>query len=254
MPSGGRRDGAGRKHGAKDSLPRRGSRLENAIELAKYEQNLIQPFKGDSKDLLTAVYRGKYIASREQIFAASKVLLLEHPPAVTSDGRSVDEIRQQVRKELEGDPEENRRKTHELVAYFVRASCIELASRLAGQAPGRSGCPAWVTEDVDGILKELEESGALNTRISEIHPPAPARPTFRKVPESVIDAPADLPSEATADGNGQECSSKAEGPGAVSVSCAQKPPPTPPEPIEPGVWVPTRSPGGGMRLVPLRRN
>jgi hypothetical protein len=155
---------------------------------------------------------------------------------------------------IEGDPAENRRKTRELVAYFVRAGCVELASRLAGQAPGRSGCPAWVVKDVGEILKELEEGGALKIRITEIHPPAPARPTFRKVPESVIDAPADLRSEATADGNGQECSSKAECPGAASVSCAQKPPPAPLEPIEPRVWVPTRSPGGGMRLVPLRRN
>jgi hypothetical protein len=76
MPSGGRRDGAGRPNGACDRLPRRGSKLENEIERLKYVTGEIHPFAGDSLALMQAVYRGEYIATRRgsppRIFAAER--------------------------------------------------------------------------------------------------------------------------------------------------------------------------------------
>jgi hypothetical protein len=59
-------------------------------------------FKGDSLELLRSVYRGDYLATHEQIVAAGQCLRFEHPPAVTVDGRSVEEIREQVRLEFFG--------------------------------------------------------------------------------------------------------------------------------------------------------
>jgi hypothetical protein len=67
----------------------------------EYKQTVMgaAPFKGDSLELLRAVYRGDYLATHDQIYAAGQCLRFEHPPAVTVDGRSVEEIREQVRLE-----------------------------------------------------------------------------------------------------------------------------------------------------------
>jgi hypothetical protein len=100
MPSGGRRNGAGRPNGACDRLPRRGSKLENEIERLKYATGQIHPFAGDSLALMQAVYRGEYIATREQLYAANAAMGREHPPAALVDGRSVEAIREEVRQEF----------------------------------------------------------------------------------------------------------------------------------------------------------
>src|SRR6516162_9828755 len=102
MPSGGRREGAGRPNGACDRLPRRGSKLENEIERLKFVTSQIKPFAGDSLALMQAVYRGEYIATREQLYAANAAMSREHAPAKTVDGRSIEEIREEVRQEFIG--------------------------------------------------------------------------------------------------------------------------------------------------------
>jgi hypothetical protein len=58
MPTGGKRPGAGRKPGTPNSRPLRGSKLERQMD--EYKQTVLGavPFKGDSLELLRAVYRG----------------------------------------------------------------------------------------------------------------------------------------------------------------------------------------------------
>jgi hypothetical protein len=48
------------------------------------------------------LYRGDYLATHDQIYAAGQCLRFEHPPAVTVDGRSVEQIREEVRREFCG--------------------------------------------------------------------------------------------------------------------------------------------------------
>jgi hypothetical protein len=89
----------GRPLGARDKFPRqRASALRGGLEeryrmletelgkaysrIAELESllNIGKPFDGDSKALLKAVYRGEYIASPQQIYAARAVLDREWPP------------------------------------------------------------------------------------------------------------------------------------------------------------------------------
>jgi hypothetical protein len=71
------------------------------IEAARINENLIPvKFEGDSLEFLRAAMSGKIWPTREQLFAARSVLPIEHPPAPTVDGRSVDEIREEVRREV----------------------------------------------------------------------------------------------------------------------------------------------------------
>jgi hypothetical protein len=51
---------------------------------------------------MQAVYRGEYIATREQLYAANAAMSREHAPAKTVDGRSIEEIREEVRQEFMG--------------------------------------------------------------------------------------------------------------------------------------------------------
>jgi hypothetical protein len=98
---GGARRGAGRPPGAVDLLPRRRGEnagvtveeqlkearrvigeLQKKNELLRNELNLGGLFSGDSKDMLTAVMRGEYHATPQQIYAARAILDREYPPAV----------------------------------------------------------------------------------------------------------------------------------------------------------------------------
>jgi hypothetical protein len=53
-------------------------------------------------DFLRATMQGKIWPTREQIYAAKSVLPIEHPPAVTGDGRDIETIRKEIRQELGG--------------------------------------------------------------------------------------------------------------------------------------------------------
>jgi hypothetical protein len=59
------------------------------------------PTKCDSLEFLRATMQGKIWPTREQIYAAKSVLPIEHPPAVTVDGRSVEEIGQAAIREYQ---------------------------------------------------------------------------------------------------------------------------------------------------------
>jgi hypothetical protein len=158
MASGGRRAGAGRKPGSLNSRPQRGSKLEQQIDQYKTTVLGVVPFQGDSLALLQGVYRGTYTATYDQLYAASQVLRFEHSPAVAADRRSVEEIREEVRKELEGDPEENRQKAHELVEMFAKYAICETISRMNGHAKWKSGCPSWIGDLVDAHLTNVGAS------------------------------------------------------------------------------------------------
>ena len=45
---------------------------------------------------------GEIWPTREQIYAAKSILTIEHPPAATIAGRSIDDIREEVREEFMG--------------------------------------------------------------------------------------------------------------------------------------------------------
>jgi hypothetical protein len=95
---GGARRGAGRPLGRKNLRPGTSAAL---IEAARINENLIPvKFEGDSLEFLRAAMSGKIWPTREQLFAARSVLPIEHPPATSVDGRSVDEIREEVRREI----------------------------------------------------------------------------------------------------------------------------------------------------------
>lgn len=186
MASGGRRPGAGRKPGSLNRRPQRGSKLERQMDEYKATVLGVVPFQGDSLALLQGVYRGIYTATHDQIYAASQVLRFEHPPAVTVDGRSVEQIKEEVRQELEGDPEENRRATRELVAFFAKHAAEEAISRMNGRDKYKSGCPAWIGDLVDEVLGE----GRADTHASEITPQIPV--VVRKRQPVEIDGTADV--------------------------------------------------------------
>ena len=70
MPSGGRRSGAGKPKGSVSRMPFRGSRLEQKLDEYKAVVLGSTPFKGDSLELLRAVYR--IVQTHDQIYAASQ--------------------------------------------------------------------------------------------------------------------------------------------------------------------------------------
>jgi hypothetical protein len=70
-----------------------------AVERA--EQGLIPvKFEGDSLDFMRATMQGKIWPTREQIYAAKSVLPIEHPPAVTGDGRDGETGRKKIGQEF----------------------------------------------------------------------------------------------------------------------------------------------------------
>src|SRR5262249_7853545 len=98
---GGARRGAGRPMGRRKLRPI--VALKSILREDEKHLGLIRvEFSGNSLEFLRATMMGKIWPTREQIYAAKSILPIEHPPAVTIAGRSVDEIRKEVRKELMG--------------------------------------------------------------------------------------------------------------------------------------------------------
>ena len=98
---GGARRGAGRP------MRRRNLRPIGALQsiLTEDEKHLgLIPveFSGDSLEFLRATMMGKIWPTREQIYAAKSILAVEHLAAATIAGRSIDDIREEVRKEFMG--------------------------------------------------------------------------------------------------------------------------------------------------------
>jgi hypothetical protein len=93
------RRGSGRPLGAKNIRYETSAEL---IEAARIDENLIPvKYEGDGLEFLRATMQGKIWPTREQIYAAKSVLPIKHPPAVTVDGRSVEEIGQAAIREYQ---------------------------------------------------------------------------------------------------------------------------------------------------------
>jgi hypothetical protein len=209
----------------------------------EYKQTVMgaAPFKGDSIELLRAVYRGDYLATHDQIYAAGQCLRFEHPPAVTVDGRSVEQIRDEVRQELQGDPEESRRELQAVLDALVVAAVKETRNRLGGQAS--AGAPSWVIAHVTRVLAEWQF-----IQVPEIVPPEPARARHARRPP-VIDNDEPLIPNQRPDG---------EKVAEPLVSHAAVPTVSAPCPVEAGNdvipeptdLVPTRGMNGRIRWIP----
>jgi hypothetical protein len=211
----------------------------------EYKQTVMgaAPFKGDSIELLRAVYRGDYLATHDQIYAAGQCLRFEHPPAVTVDGRSVEQIRDEVRQELQGDPEENRRELQAVLDTFITAAIRETRARINGPARG-AGAPAWVAALVTQVLGEAQFLPA-----PEIVPPEPARARHaRRAP--TIDN--DEPLNRNQVPEGEKVAETLVPDAAVPTVSAPCPEPSPEKPVDADmieINVPTRS-GVLTRYIP----
>lgn len=100
---GGARRGAGRPMGRRNLRPH-----GTILAAERAEEGLIPvEFEGDSLDFLRATMQGKIWPTREQIYAAKSVLPIEHPPALTVDGRDIQTIREEIRQEFLGGSRDN---------------------------------------------------------------------------------------------------------------------------------------------------
>ena len=168
MARGRKRPGAGRPLGSKDLRPH-----NSILEVEQAHAGLIPvKFEGDSLEFLRDTFRGKIWPSREQIYAAKSVLPIEYPPAVTLDGRNIDEIKadaiREYREAREAEAENYREEYAKWLDAVVLACAHETACRLLGKQ-SKWGSPAGVVEAVEKALAQYREKGEL-TNIAEIVP------------------------------------------------------------------------------------
>jgi hypothetical protein len=192
---GGYRPGAGRPLGSKSVRP-----SDKLIERVKIDQSLLPVnFEGDSLEFLRAAMQGRIWPSREQLFAARSVLPIEHPPAVTVDGRSVEEIGQAAIREYLAESEAQDI-GERLVAAIVRlreeVSPAEHVRNVLEEALSKRG---EVDEEfVDWIVGEVGARLPAVGHVDEIIPPAPEAPVFGKRSPATIDSEAETLSAADA--------------------------------------------------------
>ena len=104
-------------------------------------------FTGNAIELITAIYKAERLPIRVRLYAATKAVDYENV-----GGKSVEEIREELRRELEGDPEENERAIWGVIHEFVKFAINEAIPRARGlQSPGT---PAWIVELVTEALAE----------------------------------------------------------------------------------------------------
>ena len=119
MPRGGKRTGAGRPLGSKDLRPH-----NSILEAEQAHAGLIPvKFEGDSLEFLRDTFRGKIWPSREQIYAAKSVLPIEHPPAVTFGGRSIEEVKAEAIQEYKEAREREAEITEKSITNGLTPSC-----------------------------------------------------------------------------------------------------------------------------------
>jgi hypothetical protein len=274
---GGSRRGTGRPLGAKNLRYKTSAAL---IEAARIDENLIPvKFEGDSLEFLRATMTGKIWPTREQIYAAKSVLPIEHPPAVTVDGRSVEEIGQAAIREYLAESE-SQDIGEKLIAAIQRlreeVSPAEHVRDILEETLAARG--ESDEEFVDWIVGEVEARLPAVGHVDEIIPPAREEPVFSKRSPATIDGETETESAAdvenvrvsAADGERSHTSVHSAAPGEPPVSDGksanlQSLQPAGPEQrvsddlarafdqpadrdtIE--VAVPTRGPGGSMRYV-----
>src|SRR5207237_8823688 len=93
---GGARRGAGRPMGRRNLRPI-GALQSILTEDAKHLGLIPVEFGGDRLEFLRATMMGKIWPTREQIYAAKSILAVEPLAAATITGRSIDDIREEVR-------------------------------------------------------------------------------------------------------------------------------------------------------------
>jgi hypothetical protein len=175
------------------------------------------------------LYKAEQLPVRVRLYAASKAYDFE-----SLGGKSIEQIRDEVRQELQGDPEESRRETQAMLDTFVMSAIKETRARINGQARG-AGAPAWIVALVKQVLAEAQA-----TPISELVPPPPAPPVVRKRESPGIDAETAHMAEKPEPAADHPPSAAGQSPAAADDA----------DP-EVATMVPTRRPGGGIRWVPL---
>jgi hypothetical protein len=201
---GGARRGAGRPLGRKNIRPGTSAAL---IEVARINENLIPvKFEGDSLEFLRAAMSGKIWPTREQLFAARSVLPIEHPPATTVDGRSVNQIREEMRREIFEEQRRDGESAREQLEHEIqrhRDVIIEYRDAQlkawidAGELTQRVAelvRSLWAEQGdrpfhIDDLAMPDGGSGRL-PRISEIAPPLQPQVVVRKGPSPVIEGEA----------------------------------------------------------------
>src|SRR5215472_1500383 len=151
---GGARPGAGRpknghggaRSGAGRPLGRRNLRPSGTIIAAERAEQGLVPVRfegGDSLAFLRATMDGTIWPTREQIYAAKSVLPIEHPPAVTCDGRNIDDIKAEaVREYVEQQKQmadEHREDLINQIGRMRKAIIKDRDTRLRGWIDGRAG-------------------------------------------------------------------------------------------------------------------
>jgi hypothetical protein len=185
---GGQRRGAGRPIGSKTLRP-----SAALIEAARVDENVIPvKFEGDSLEFLRATMTGKIWPTREHIYAAKSVLPIEHSPAVTVDGRSVEEIGQAAVREYLEESEANdvgELLIQQLARLREETSPAERARHLLEEVFGVDIGDADQAL-IDQVCDRLDELHPSFARVDEIVPPEPREPVFSKRASVVIDGEA----------------------------------------------------------------
>jgi hypothetical protein len=202
-----RKENRGRPLGSTELLPRRRTgdkrrgttalTLEDQLKIAREELGLayrriedlesqlgVGHFDGDTRAFLTAVMRGEYLASPQQIYSARALLPVEYPPAVSLDGRSVEQIKAEAIRERAAEAEPYRAL---LIAEIDRLAAV-------GEAAQER---KWRTLVERGVITEEQamacramldaEDDVREVRPSEIIPPSMSV-AIRKRPPVEIDA------------------------------------------------------------------
>jgi hypothetical protein len=169
------------------------------IEAARVDEQLIPvKFEGDSLEFLRATMTGKIWPTREQIYAAKSVLPIEHPPAVTVDRRSVEEIGQAaIREYLEACEAEDigERLVAQLRRFREETPRSERARDTLEEVFGDDIGDADQAL-IDQVCDRLDELHPAVGRVDAVLPPAPREPVFSKRQPPTIDGETETASAA----------------------------------------------------------
>jgi hypothetical protein len=110
-------------------------------------------FDGDTKAFLTAVMRGEYLASPQQIYSARALLPIEYPPATTVDGRPIEAIKDEIRREREAEADDCREQLLDQVNR-IRAAKDAVTARKWGAIVERGILTVEQAAEVRRILED----------------------------------------------------------------------------------------------------
>jgi hypothetical protein len=160
---GGKRPGAGRPFGSKNRLPR--GKNYDQFKAMVYDTELHEYIAEDVTnpyDLIKRIYRSKDVPLRYRLLAAKEAKDFE--PYVKDEPETA-ESRAEAQREM-----------HEMLEYFAKHAIAETIRQMSG-SPGRSAAPAWINPLVTEALAKRK---AIETRASELVPPAQPRVAVKK--------------------------------------------------------------------------